>query len=164
MIISSDQNAAARFVDCDPREVLPRRAVVLVPVDPAAISFAALQVGLDVARQMDGKLVLFHAMHLNLTPYGPANLANLKAALRKEAMQKLEPLIHYARAAGVPVMCDVEDGAQAEAILKAAKKLEADLIVLGPCRHGFFARLHSRRTREQVLRGVDCPVIVMEKD
>jgi nucleotide-binding universal stress UspA family protein len=99
---------------------------------------------------------------LNLAPFSPINLLGLKAALRHEAAEKLEPLLHLARNTGVPAACLVEDGNQARAILKAAARLRADLIIMGARSRGFFANLFSRRIRDRVLNGAACPVMIVE--
>jgi len=141
-----------------------RQPVVLVPTDFSTEAEKTLDVATNLARQLGGRLVLFHAVHLNLTPYGPANPAWLSAALCQEAMQKAEPLLLRAQAAGVPAMCVVEPGAQSAAILRAAEKWQADMILLMTRQRRWFERLFRRRIYERVIRKARCPVLVLQMD
>ena len=67
---------------------------------------AAAKSAVSVALQAGARLVLFHAVHLNITPYGPANPSWLKTALRQEAVEMAEPIMRFAQTLGVPVICE----------------------------------------------------------
>jgi nucleotide-binding universal stress UspA family protein len=139
-----------------------RQAVVLVPFDATPNSLATAKTGVSLAQHTGARLVLFHAVHLNLTPYGPANPAWLKAALRQEAMELAEPLMRYAQARGVSVICVVEEGVQADTILNAAKKWDADVIMLAAQQRGRLARWFERRAHDRVIRAAQCPVLLLD--
>jgi nucleotide-binding universal stress UspA family protein len=124
--------------------------VVLVPVDLTSDSLTAVQMGINFAREMGGRIVLFHAVHLNLMPYGPANLAQLKADLRREAMTFMERLVHFSKTAGVAASCALGEGVAATAIVSAAKQLQAELVVLTSRERSWLGRLFGRGTVERV--------------
>src|SRR5579883_225007 len=118
--------------------------VILVALDLSRDSFETLQTGLDIAQQAGGELVLLHAVHLNLTPYGPANVASLTHKLREEAMAQLKALWLRAQAPNILATCLVESGAAAKIILETARRSEADLIVLGAREQSFIRRWFGR--------------------
>ena len=139
-----------------------RKPVILVALGPSRSSLIAAEWATEVARKMDAALVLVHAVHLNLTPYGPANPAWLKAGLCQEAMARAEPIMTRGQAAGVAVTCAVEEGAPAAVIAKAARRWHAQAIVLAPSKSGLVKRLFGRHTVEKVLHEAECPVVILE--
>ena len=147
------------------RPFAPKRtAVIFVPTDLSATATEAARVGITLARETGGRLVLFHVVHLNLTPYGPANPAWLKAALWQEAVTAAAPLLKRAQAMGVTATCVVEEGEPISAILKGAKQKEANIIVLATHQPGWLARWFRRRIVERVIRDADCPVLVLQTE
>lgn len=140
------------------------KPVVLVPMDFSTASFKAAQFGIKMARDSQASLILIHAIHLNLTPYGPANPARLKAGLGCEAIEKARPIMVWAREAGVNVTCVVEEGTPAAVIAKAAKRWKARVIILATTKPGSLARMFVNRTTEKVIREAKCPVMVLETE
>jgi len=141
----------------------PARAPsVFVPVDFSPASMEAARVGLRIAGSISGQLVLCHALTLNLTPYGPANLPAIKAGLYKEASQRAEPIMIAAQQAGVPAICLIEEGKPAEVITRMARRWNADLIVLTTRLRGGLMRFLRRRTAEQIMRKAPCPVVALQ--
>jgi nucleotide-binding universal stress UspA family protein len=138
--------------------------VVLVPMDFSAASFKAAQFGIKMARDSQASLILIHAIHLNLAPYGPANPARLKAGLGSEAIEKAGPIMVWAREAGVNAACVVEEGTPAAVIAKAAKRWKARAIILATTKRGRWARLFGNRITEKVIREAKCLVMVLETE
>jgi nucleotide-binding universal stress UspA family protein len=149
-------------VSCQQEATTNTGPVVLVPMDFSAASFKAAQFGIKLARDSQASLILIHAIHLNLAPYGPANPARLKAGLGCEAIEKAGPIMVRAREAGVNVTCVVEEGVPAAVIAKAAKRWKARAIILATTKRGRLARLFGNRITEKVIRGANCPVMVLE--
>ena len=116
---------------------------------------------MSVARPAHGRLLLIHAIHLNLDPYGPAGVSRLKAELCQEAFARSEEVMVRAQKAGVSAICAVEEGEPASVIVRAARRWEADLIVLTASGRGGFARLFRRSTTERVIQQAGCPVFVL---
>jgi nucleotide-binding universal stress UspA family protein len=132
-------------------------------MDDSGDSTAAAHWATDMGQKTGASVVLVHAIHLSLTPYGPANPAWLKAGLRQEAMTRAEPIMMRAQGSGVPVTCAVEEGAPAEVVIKAARRWHAQAIIMAaPRTNGFLKRLFGDRTVEHVIRDAECPVIVLE--
>ena len=140
-----------------------RRPVIIVAMDDSQASNFAADWATDMGQKMGASVVLVHAIHLSLTPYGPANPAWLKVGLRQEAMTQAEPIMMRAQSYGVPVTCAVEEGAPAEVVIKAARRWHAQAIIMAaPKTGGFLKWLFGGRTLEQVIRDAECPVIVLE--
>ncbi len=145
--------------ECQPS--IGRKPVVLVPMDFSPASHEAARFGTDIARRSNALLLLVHAVHLNLSAYGPANPAWLKAGLCQEAMAKAEPILTIAQGAGVLGLCTVEEGSPAAVIANVAKRWSAEIIILGARKRGILSRMFSPRTIEKVVEQVKCPVIVV---
>ncbi len=151
----------------DKQDKIPRfetnsRTAILVPVNFSASSFRALDCGLRLAQKAKAELILLHVVQLNLTPYGPGNPEWLKAALRREAADKAEAVADKARKSGVAAQCLIEEGAPAEVITRVAAQKEAQMIVMAAPKRGPIARLFRQKTVEQVIRNVQCPVVVLQ--
>jgi nucleotide-binding universal stress UspA family protein len=139
-----------------------QQPVILIPFDATMESLAGVKAAIAIAAKSGARLVLFHAVHLNLTPYGPVNPSWLRAALRQEAVMMVEPLMHFAQSLGVSVICVVEEGAPAVAINRAAKKWVADVIVLTAHQRGWLGKWFERRALDRVIRAAECPVMVLD--
>lgn len=136
--------------------------VILVPLDFGIGAMESADFGIAVARRAHGRLLLVHAVHLNLNPYGPISLAQLKAELCQEAVERSKEILLRAQRAGVPVVCAVEEGEPSHVITRAAERWEADLIVMATRKHGRLGRLFRRGTAERVIEGVKCPVLTLQ--
>jgi nucleotide-binding universal stress UspA family protein len=150
-----------RIAAATDREKPARKQVIIVPFDLSPAALEAAKSGLSIAVEAQAQLILCHAIHLNLSPYGPANPARLKAALWREVMEKAEPILTAAQEAGIPAICAIEEGAPAMVITKLAERWRADLIILTTPQGGFFSRLVEHNTAEKVMREAKCPVIVL---
>jgi nucleotide-binding universal stress UspA family protein len=165
-----DQHGAAMIgdvgpaADCEPRAGAAGKPVVLVPLDFSPASIQAANYGIKIARDSHGLLLLVHAVHLNLTPYGPANLTWLTAGLCREAMTKAEPILIRAQEAGVTAICAIEKGAPAMVIANVAKRWAAKVIVLGIPKRGMLGRLFGEGIVKKVKHAAECPVIVLKTD
>lgn len=140
-----------------------RRTEIMVPLDFSPESMRAADYAINVARRSEGRLILLHSIHLNLTPYGPANPTWLRAALCREALEKMEGTMARAQRLGVPIISVIEEGSPSKVITAVAKRWKIDLIVLAQKR-GRWARLFGHRVREKIARGAGCPVVVIQMD
>jgi nucleotide-binding universal stress UspA family protein len=160
---SCDGNAAGGGGARELPEVTPgSREDILVPLDFSRESLAAADYAINVARRSSARVILLHAIHLNLTPYGPANPAWLRAALCREALGKMEQTMVRAREAGVPVISVIEEGAPAKVIVRVAGRWKTDLIVLAAEKRRKWSRFFGQHIREKLQRGASCPIVVLE--
>jgi nucleotide-binding universal stress UspA family protein len=143
----------------------PDRAVkplsILVPTDFAPSSLLALDCAFRMAAQQPARITLLHAIHLNLRPYGPANLERLKTELCREALAKAEPVLMSARDLGVTAFCMLEDGPPASVVANAVKRCAPDLVIMVNSKRGRLARLFGRGTVPKVVQTARCPVLVL---
>jgi nucleotide-binding universal stress UspA family protein len=140
------------------------RPEIMVPVDFSAGSEEAIEYAIKVARRARARLILLHAVHLNLTPYGPANPAWLRSALCREALQKMQGIMAQAHSQGVPAISVIEEGAPTTVIARAAKRWKIDLIVMTSQKRSRWARFFGQKIVENVTRGAVCPVMVIHPE
>jgi nucleotide-binding universal stress UspA family protein len=136
--------------------------VIVVPIDFSPASLEAVRVGASVARHTQAELVLCHAIFPKVIPFGPASPPWVTEALRAEALKEMEPAMNLAKQAGVAAIYVVEEGIPARAILRVARRYEADLIILAPREHGPWARLvFGPTTTDKVTREAESHVMVL---
>lgn len=137
-------------------------AVIVVAVDFSPDSLAAVRVGASLAQDTQAKLILCHAIFPKVIPFGPASAPWITQALRREALNQMEPALKLAKEAGAAAACVVEEGHPAEAILKVAARYEADLIILAARERGPWARLFlGASTAETVTREAESHVMLL---
>jgi nucleotide-binding universal stress UspA family protein len=155
----------ARREECSIRAETRDRAVkplnILVPTDFAPSSLLALDCALRMAVHQAARITLLHAIHLNLMPYGPADVSVLKTDLCREALAKAEPILVAARDMGVTAVCMLDDGPPARAIANTVEHCPPDMIIMTKRRRGVLARWFGRGTVEKVTQSVRCPVLVL---
>ncbi len=143
---------------------IARRPEIMVPVDFTASSEEAVEYAIKVAQRSRARLILLHAVYLNLTPYGPANPAWLRFALCREAFQKMEEIMALAHQRGVPTISVIEEGEPARVVANAAKRWNVDLLVMASRKRGRWARFFGPKILEKVTNVVECPVMVIRTD
>jgi nucleotide-binding universal stress UspA family protein len=143
----------------------PGRAVkplnILVPTDFSASSLPALDCALRMAAQQPARITLLHAIHLNLRPYGPANLDRLKTELCREALAGAEPVLMSARELGVTAFCLLEEGPPSRVVASAVQRCAPDLVIMVNSKRGLLSRWFGRGTVPRVVQSVRCPVLVL---
>ena len=93
---------------------------LLVPTDLSPASFPAVDCALAIARQHAARVILLHAIHLSVTPFGPARAARLKTSLCQEALAKAGPILTAAREMGITAVCLLPEGRPAAMIAEIA--------------------------------------------
>jgi nucleotide-binding universal stress UspA family protein len=134
---------------------------ILVPTDFAPSSLLALDCALRMAAQQPARITLLHAIHLNLRPYGPANLDALKTELCREALTKAEPVLMSARDLGVSAFCMLEEGPPSQVVAKAVQRCSPDLVIMVNSKPSLLSRWFARGTVQRVIQSVRCPVLVL---
>jgi nucleotide-binding universal stress UspA family protein len=144
--------------------VSPTKPVVLVPFDLSHESDASVTLGITMARQMGAQLMLVHALLLNLDPYSPVNLHELKTELCHEVITRAEKVMLSAREQGVLTTLAIEEGAPAAVINQAAERWHPDLIVISARHHKhLLSRIFRRRTIDKVVGHTKCPVLILQQ-
>ena len=136
---------------------------IFVPTDMSAHSERALEVGLEMARALGARLQVFHCYQEVAGAGAPVGSAGLDSKVRVEAEKQLKDLIGRLDSEGVEVELELFPGMFPEnAVLEAARKTTADLIVLGT--HGRTGLKHTLlgSVAEKVVREASCPVTVVK--
>ena len=139
---------------------------VLVPVDFSENAEAAAQYASDLAQKFGAKLHLMHvvepASFVNDLTNVPFTLSDKQ--LEATAMTDLEALSTRFVDPGVQASWMVKRGKGYLEIVKAAKELKADMIVIST--HGYTGLKHTimGSTAERVVRHAPCPVLVLRAE
>ena len=141
---------------------------ILIPTDGSALSRAAIDAGVKLAKTVGARVTGFHATppatpleYKGMFPVGYSEPAERARVIEKAAAKHLAVIEKAAQAAGV--RCKVEhvtDDFPADAIIAAAKRNKCDLIFIASHgRHGFKSSLLGSQT-QKVLAQSKVPVLV----
>ena len=138
---------------------------ILVPLDFTDSSVRALDYAIPLAHRSGAKLVLLHIVQLPVMPI-PAVMGGAMGqvkeahkALAHEARVRLEGLAKHIDVPGLVTHQAVMVGIAWDEIIKAAKRLVCDLVVISTHGHTGLMRLISSNTAEHVVRAATCPVL-----
>lgn len=133
-------------------------AGILVATDFSASAAAALACACDLARQADLRLHLLHveAARPAMVPVDPSQGVGMASASNGSLERRLRKLVPEDLAAHAS--CRVASGAVGDEILKAARGVDAELIVMGEHARGFFRRYFTHDTAREMLHRAPCPV------
>jgi nucleotide-binding universal stress UspA family protein len=141
---------------------------ILVPIDGSETATKALVAALQLAREGGGQVRIVHMVE-GLTPlaidqYGAAWSGDLIGMLKKAGEEFLSDALAIARAAGVPADTEIFDNfgeRLAETVVDAAKRFDADLVVVGTHGRRGMGRLLLGSGAEQIVRLAPVPVLVV---
>ena len=136
---------------------------ILVPVDLSGCTSLALRRAKEFARQFNAVIDLLHVVPsaLNTSRHDPnPPVAGLAAVLKKEARRELSKLVANLWEEDLMATVVVREGQPHDVILKEARSLNADLIVMGAYEQNWLSRLLGKSTVERVVQSARCPVIV----
>jgi universal stress protein A len=133
---------------------------ILCPIDFSEHSLAALDVALKVAQQNDAALCLLNVVIL---PAGAAGFQPVPMepypGLEKERQDELVKLARERIPAAVRYETLVVNGDPADTVLRTARDVDADLIVMGTHGRKGLSRLVLGSVAEQVVRESPTPVL-----
>ena len=138
---------------------------ILVPIDFSDASLKALRYAVPFAEQFGATLSLVHVVEpipfagdLPSAAVMPSN-----EELAEDARKRLFSLANEEIEELVPVNAQVRTGKAFAEILKAAKLLETDLIIIAT--HGYTGLKHLLlgSTAEKIVRSAPCPVLVVRE-
>jgi universal stress protein A len=134
---------------------------VLCPIDFSEHSLAALDLALKIAQQNDAALCLVNVVILPPVAATPVQAVPTEPYpdLEKESHEQLVKLARKRIPATVRYETLVVNGWPGEAVLKAARDLDADLIVMGTHGRTGLSHLVLGSVAEQVVRESQIPVL-----
>jgi universal stress protein A len=140
---------------------------ILVPVDFSDCSTKALQYAIPFATQFRAEMVFLHIFTVHCTAgwefetvgYDPL----IGRDLKKDVEKRLAALIQKTVPADISTKIEMRHGSPAIEIVKAAKELDVNLIVMST--HGHTGRVHAfiGSVASDVTRLAPCPVLVVRE-
>jgi nucleotide-binding universal stress UspA family protein len=141
---------------------------ILVPVDGSATSNAGLREAIDLAKGQDASLHLVHVLDYHYLAMSGleagAYIDDLIASLTQSGRRILKRAEEVARKSGVTAsvaLLESPGGPAADAIVRQAKKVKADLIVIGTHGRRGVRRMLMGSDAEQVVRNSPVPVMLV---
>lgn len=133
-----------------------KRKVILCPTDFSAAAKSALKTALELADE--GAVV--EVVHVFQTP--PYSTASMTALGRAEATEELQKIAtKNARTAAQVRVKLLTEGNVAEALIKYAQKIKADVIIMPTYGRKGLARALLGSVTERVVRLSTCPVLTI---
>ena len=138
---------------------------ILHPTDFSGCAAQAEATAVDLARQLDGELVLFQV--LVETPLYAEGLLNMPAvqrvydAQRKWSEETLEARAGDLRQRGIKASWRVQVGVPFEEIVRVAEEERADMIVMGTHGRSGLNRVLLGSVAERVVATSPCPVMTV---
>jgi nucleotide-binding universal stress UspA family protein len=138
-------------------------------VDFSDSSLAAAKIAADIARAAKGPLHLLHVVaDVLVAPWilstSDIGFAELQKRLEDDAARKLTALSSTEPFQGMSVVCAVESGSAAEAIVEYAMRQAGDLLVVGTHGYGPVKRFLLGHVADRVIRQARCPVLTIPHD
>jgi universal stress protein A len=139
---------------------------ILHASDFSPASRPAFTQAIELAKRDGARLAIVHV----LTPpvplvtdgyVSPKVWDDVERQVRVQAQREIDRLIARARAAGVRATGLLLDGTPADRIVRAARRLPADLIVMGTHGRGGLAKLLVGSVAERVIARARCPVLTV---
>ena len=136
---------------------------ILSPLDFDENSLAALEVAVQIARQNDGTVLLFHVIPMMVAaPMGRPVYVDIYKGHEETARAELRHLAAN-RLQGIKHEMLTYHGEPAGAIVRTAKRSAADLIVMATHGRRGLSRVMLGSVAELVLREAPCPVLCIRQ-
>lgn len=145
---------------------MPQFRRVLHPTDFSPASEPAFERAVALARQNRAPLALVHVLEpppvvLEDSFLSARAFQRMGADARQRARARLRALAARARQGGVRATSAVLDGIPFEEIVRAARRIRADVIVIGTHGRTGLARLFLGSVAERVVGTAACPVLTV---
>jgi nucleotide-binding universal stress UspA family protein len=140
---------------------------ILVPLDLSAAAVQVCNAACDLAKEIDGRLVLLHVvqpppvMMSEVYAFDSGQLTEMTTAAEKAAAHSLRALDRHCAKREVRATTVLRTGAPVAAILAKAASARAAYIVMGSHGHSAIYDLLVGSTTHGVLMKASCPVIVI---
>lgn len=140
--------------------------IILVPVDFSEGSTAALDYAMGLAGKLDAKIVLLNVVGVQVlgAEYGMPISASAIELIYEANQQELDKLVKANKDKASFARPLLETGDPRSVIEGTAKKLGADLIVMGTHGRRGLRRLLIGSVAESVVRSAPCPVLLVRAE
>ena len=133
---------------------------IMCPIDFDDSSLEAVETAAHIARQNDGTLILVHIVPMIIQPARMPVYVDLYKGQEETARRQLTEIANT-RLNGIKCELSVHNGEPAQTILRIARKLEPDLLVMATHGRKGFSHFFLGSVAELVLRGAVCPVLTV---
>lgn len=148
------------------------RDKLLIPVDFTGPTDEVIRFAVELAGRLAVDVVLLYVVRLpaglpagaTLHPHGSAGAVDALAFLDQDAREHLDPLARRFQERGCAVEIALEHGEIPDAILDAAGRIGAWMIVMGTHGRRGLRRLVEGSVAEQVIRRATAPVVVVRSE
>ena len=138
---------------------------ILLPVDFAGTGDKVHAVALQLARSLGAKLWFLHvaAPDPDFVGFstGPRYIRDHRAEVLRQEHTDLQQMAEQARATGVDAEALLIQGPTTESILEQAKRIGADVIIMGSHGRGALYKAFVGSVSEQVLEQSPIPVLIV---
>ncbi len=138
---------------------------ILVPVDFSDITTDVLMYAIRMAKENDGSITVLHVASPNPIYTGSETEAPLiqtyAAEELKREQEELDAMITHITAQGIEANSILYQGPIIDSIMEEAKKMNADMIIMGKESHGLLYRALLGTTSEGVIRRAHIPVMII---
>jgi nucleotide-binding universal stress UspA family protein len=141
---------------------------ILVPTDFSEPAKEAFKDAVELAQHFSAQLLMVHIVPPVPVPYQPMvspspafDITSYLQDLVKISKDSLQDYVNKHVPRGVPATVSVAAGDPAYEILRLAKELEADIIVIATHGHGGWRHFLFGSVAEKVVRQAECPVLVV---
>ncbi len=142
---------------------------ILLPTDGSECSAKATTYALSLAKQYGGRVVALHVIDQRweeqtrtvFAEVGPELPRKIRVGYEEEARRILREVTDAAARAGVPAETRVLTGIPSEDIVRVARELPADLIIMGTHGRAGMSHLLLGSVAEKVVRRAPCPVLTV---
>jgi nucleotide-binding universal stress UspA family protein len=136
---------------------------ILCAYDFSRSSARALELGRGFAQEHHGRVTLLHVLEM-LSPEDAHTIAHYRVAeyvsiRQQEARQQLKAVLPGENGTWRDPCDRVEVGSAPKTILRVAREMNADLIVMGAQSHGALGTMLLGSTTHTVMRRATCPVL-----
>src|SRR5688572_15604499 len=135
---------------------------ILIAIDGSQPAVAAIEAGVELAGQLDAKVVLLHVVDVSAAFLPEVGITDRE---RLADLHRVGEGVLTHAIARVPASVKAErllvEGEPADAIITAAREWSADAIVLGSDSRGRLAHFLLGSTADSVIRRAPCPVLTV---
>lgn len=136
---------------------------ILVPVDFSDAASAVLQYAMDIARDRGAEITLLHVVGVAVAPFDPAYgvAADPRVLLDLQRGAEVALADMAAKFEGARVHTRILTGSPSREIVRLAKEMKADLVVIGTHGRTGLRHVFLGSVAENVVRLAPCPVLTL---
>ncbi|MEM3397177.1 MAG: universal stress protein [Thermoplasmata archaeon] len=138
---------------------------ILIATDGSEGMEGVYKLAFDMAKNLNAKL--FAVYVVDISPFAglPEDdvLVRAKAKLYESGWNLLRELKERAKNVGLEIEASVDEGIPAERIVRIAKKLKIDMIVMGTTGKSGVDKILLGSVAETVIKNAPCPVLAVRK-